>query len=951
VRLEGWRIDGFGVLKDLRRDDLGRGVTVLLGENEAGKSTLLGFVRAMLFGFPDGRTKERQYPPLRGGRHGGRLLLRDRYDALWTVERYADKRREVVVTGPDGEPGDEADLRGLLGGADAGLFKSVFAFSLEELQDFDSLSGAGVRDRIFSAGISGAGRSAREVVARLDRRAKELLKAGRGQAEINDLVRELERVEAEERAAAAVADRHGELLGRERASEEAAGRLATEAAGVRERRSHLDALIAVRPDWDELRQLQLELGELPSVTDDSVPQRVAGLVQELERQRTREERLPGLESTQAQERGALEGALGRLGEGWDVERVRDFTVTVALTDAVQTWVERLDEAERARDEAQRTLDGARAEAGRLEAELKRRSDALTPREPLSTAEVERREAGLRSVRENTNQLRLLRLQAEQAAGRGGSRLGRLWLLAVLAGGAAAGGLAALLLDGGQLGIGLFIAAALLLVAYVVLAFGTGGRGGRAEPGDGATVVEELAARVDEEAASLGVTAAGGELPAGALDAVEAELKSQGRARASWDDAQRGLGEATRQLADARRLVAETTGRAEETSRTLAEVSAGWTTWLGERGLRGLSPGGALQLFDEAADAHAADARLREAHDAAEAIRRGAEAWRDEAAAALTDCGRSVEGLSDEALRSAVERLAADLERRRAVLERIGALDRQLTVRLGLDSPVCGVSPADVVPGQTVVGAEAGEDGAAPAAAVLEELADGDPAAWSAESAALGEQFERLQGERDEALQEAAAARTERLVVERSADVPRLQEERESLRARLLELAHEYRVVVTARTLISATLTRYVRERQPAVLAGGSKAFAAMTHGRYQRIDLDEESSDLESVVVVDRDGGRLTPEQLSTGTQQQLYLALRLALVDEFSRRTEPLPLIMDDCLVNFDPERRAAVAELLAARFADGQCLLFTCHPETAELLAGQAAGPARVIEMAPAC
>jgi uncharacterized protein YhaN len=58
----------------------------------------------------------------------------------------------------------------------------------------------------------------------------------------------------------------------------------------------------------------------------------------------------------------------------------------------------------------------------------------------------------------------------------------------------------------------------------------------------------------------------------------------------------------------------------------------------------------------------------------------------------------------------------------------------------------------------------------------------------------------------------------------------------------------------------------------------------------------------------------------------------------------------MDDCLVNFDHHRAAAVAELLAGRFADGQCLLFTCHPETAQLLAAQTSGPARVVEMAPA-
>lgn len=122
----------------------------------------------------------------------------------------------------------------------------------------------------------------------------------------------------------------------------------------------------------------------------------------------------------------------------------------------------------------------------------------------------------------------------------------------------------------------------------------------------------------------------------------------------------------------------------------------------------------------------------------------------------------------------------------------------------------------------------------------------------------------------------------------------------------------------------------------------------VTGGRWECIEQDEASS-FQSVVVVGRDGTRLPPEKLSRGTQQQLYVAVRLALVAEFASRTEPLPLIMDDCLVNFDPKRAAALAALLIERSADGQCLLFTCHPETADLMAAQSGGPLRVIETLP--
>jgi len=225
------------------------------------------------------------------------------------------------------------------------------------------------------------------------------------------------------------------------------------------------------------------------------------------------------------------------------------------------------------------------------------------------------------------------------------------------------------------------------------------------------------------------------------------------------------------------------------------------------------------------------------------------------------------------------------------------------------------------------------------AGAMDELASGDVGLWEDGARRLAEELRRLREERDAAIKAAITARRELKGIEESADIPRFQEQRESLRAELANLVNEYRAVSTANALIADALKIYVRERQPAVLASGSKAFSTVTNGRYVRVQQDD-AGGLESVVVVNRDGQQLKPAVLSKGAQQQPYLSIRLALVAEFATRTEPLPLIMDDCLVNFDPQRAAAVAGLLAERSADGQCLLFTCHPETAELMAGQTPG-----------
>jgi uncharacterized protein YhaN len=69
---------------------------------------------------------------------------------------------------------------------------------------------------------------------------------------------------------------------------------------------------------------------------------------------------------------------------------------------------------------------------------------------------------------------------------------------------------------------------------------------------------------------------------------------------------------------------------------------------------------------------------------------------------------------------------------------------------------------------------------------------------------------------------------------------------------------------------------------------------------------------------------------------EQLFLCLRLGLAAEFGRAGTVLPFVMDDVLVNFDPDRAAAAAGELKRFAAESgrQVLFFTCHPETASLL-----------------
>ncbi len=169
----------------------------------------------------------------------------------------------------------------------------------------------------------------------------------------------------------------------------------------------------------------------------------------------------------------------------------------------------------------------------------------------------------------------------------------------------------------------------------------------------------------------------------------------------------------------------------------------------------------------------------------------------------------------------------------------------------------------------------------------------------------------------------------------------LATEREGVVAEIREALSEWRLLAIAQSLVQGTLRRYELERQPAVLNRAAASFSRITDGRYRRLVTQEDGIDL-----IAADGSRLDAAALSRGTAEQLYLCLRLALAAEFGRLAVPLPLVMDDVLVNFDPERARLAAQVLLDATPEHQILLFTCHPETVDLLIGLAPG-IKVVEI----
>jgi uncharacterized protein YhaN len=104
----------------------------------------------------------------------------------------------------------------------------------------------------------------------------------------------------------------------------------------------------------------------------------------------------------------------------------------------------------------------------------------------------------------------------------------------------------------------------------------------------------------------------------------------------------------------------------------------------------------------------------------------------------------------------------------------------------------------------------------------------------------------------------------------------------------------------------------------------------MTGGKYETLISPLGSDDLR---VRDTDENDRGVDDLSRGTREQLYLAMRLGLIEQYERNAEPLPVIMDDILVNFDDDRGPLAIKALAGFATDRQVIVMTCHQNTLEM------------------
>ena len=170
-------------------------------------------------------------------------------------------------------------------------------------------------------------------------------------------------------------------------------------------------------------------------------------------------------------------------------------------------------------------------------------------------------------------------------------------------------------------------------------------------------------------------------------------------------------------------------------------------------------------------------------------------------------------------------------------------------------------------------------------------------------------------------------------------------ERAEAEAELVAIAERWVVRAAAVRLAARAIERHRAAVQDPLVARAGQFFALATAAAFSGLGIDFDDQDDPVLVGLRQNGTLLRVEQMSTGTCDQLYLALRLALLER--RTAEPLPFVGDDLLASFDETRAARTLDLIADFGRTRQAILFTHHQHVAAIARERLGDAADVIEL----
>jgi len=1010
VKINDVRVDGFGVWTDLTLSQLSPEVTVFFGPNEAGKTTLMQLVRAVLYGYSPDR-RRRYLPPVFGGKPGGSLIVQGSR-GRFTIDRRADRSDssglgKVSVQGESGAAQGQHLLSVMLSGVDESIFNNVFAVGLREIQELGTLTGTQAASHLFALTAGMDRVSLVDVMRDLRGRRSKLVAADDGQAEgaLARLISQREKLREEIKQLRGATSQWVELVGQLTASDEQTKDAEAEVAELEHQLQVVELADRIRERWLQQQEIQAEIDELeplPALPEDAVS-RYDELTEQINQQqalcddwkaqwaklRDQARALPineGLRRNccRIEALGEQEGWLNSIRDHikWLHEEINNVE-TELFTEREELGLgdgfdwQRLPEV---RDHAEQELAGywkaietAQANVERTREEVaSRRQNAKQLDEKFDSALSELGEDDLSGAIEKAGEhvtmlrrrmqldermdsLRRHRRELEEE----GDDLAEDQVLSLRAigfiGFIFCSGIV-LILTGvmhqwfgltptyawicGFAGVGALLGSLILKTTMERIA------AGRLDDCDeeldrvvrqmkkAKKEIEELdaelpsgsgplASRVHEAEQTLARLEELVPMDADRAEARERDQAAQARARQAAADlktARNNWREAlaasdlpddltpeqiqrmTKRCDYITQLADRLASRREELDKRnheLISLTSRINRLSDEVGVKAASRE-PVELLHAIVTEHADQQDLLQERDE---LRKQGKELRNQYGKAARQT-RKLNRLRREVLHEANVAGEEELRELAAQVERHGELT---TLREQLESEI-----------DAIIGDVSLEE-------IEVEMQGGDKEAIAARYEAVSSQLAEAELRQKELYQTRGRLAEQTKSLEADRRLREAQFELACVEQRIKQSARQWRTLAATGAVLESVRHIYETERQPATLSDASKYLQRMTEGRYVRVwtPLDEDT-----LLVDDAHGNSLGIEVLSAGTREQVFLALRLALVAMYARRGAKLPLVLDDVLVNCDAVRAKLAAKVLCEFAADGhQLLIFTCH------------------------
>ncbi|MBT6716168.1 MAG: AAA family ATPase [Nitrospina sp.] len=201
---------------------------------------------------------------------------------------------------------------------------------------------------------------------------------------------------------------------------------------------------------------------------------------------------------------------------------------------------------------------------------------------------------------------------------------------------------------------------------------------------------------------------------------------------------------------------------------------------------------------------------------------------------------------------------------------------------------------------------------------------------------LSREIDQLNKEIIEASENLGKIKTDLQSMSGSDDAAKAAQEAEMALSNIREKFKDYMKLRLAQKLLNLAISKYQERNQGPILEQAGQLFADMTMGSFSGLSTEFDDNDIPFLVGTQSSGKFKKVEEMSDGTVDQLFLALRLASISFHLEGKESIPLILDDVLVNFDNERAGATLKVLFNLSSKFQILFFTHHPHLVTLAKG---------------